>query len=289
MKVLITGAAGQLGRSLLKTARSGHRLRALTRTELNITDKQAVMATVQEFAPQVIINAAAYTAVDKAETEHAMAFAVNAEGAETLAEAARNCGARLIHVSTDFVFDGLKSRPYLPSDAKHPVGIYAASKAGGEERVQRLLGDRAIIVRTGWIYAVEGHNFVKTILRLLREKDGFNVIADQVGTPTWAMSLAELIWVMTGRPELGGLFHWSDSGVASWYDFAVAVQEEAVALGMLSKMIPITPITTEEYPLPAKRPAYSVLEKRQTAAATGIVPTHWRANLRLMLRELHNA
>ncbi len=289
MKVLITGASGQLGHSLLRAAPSGNELHALTRAELDVSDAAAVRKVVQEFRPEVIVNAAAYTAVDKAETETDRAFAVNAYGPEYLAKAAQQSSARLIHISTDFVFDGLKSRPYRPEDAVNPLGAYGRSKAEGDKRVRAVLGNDAVIVRTGWVYAAEGHNFVNTILRLAREKDSLAVIADQVGTPTWARSLARLVWALVQRSEVKGIFHWSDAGVASWYDFAVAIQEEGVATGLLKKTIPIRPITTEEYPLPARRPAYSVLEKQATVALTGVKPDHWRVNLRAMLKELFNA
>ena len=289
MRILITGASGQLGSSLRKTVPPEHEVRALTRAQLDVSREDRVKRAFAEFPPQVVLNAAAYSAVDKAETDKARAFAVNADGPEYLARAARQTGARLIHVSTDFVFDGMQSRPYRVSDARHPLSVYGTSKAQGEERVQAVLGEEAVIIRTGWLYAVEDHNFVKTILRLLAERDALNVIADQVGTPTWAMSLAGLTWVIVKRPEIGGLLHWSDAGVASWYDFAVAIQEEAMNLGLVSKAIPIRPVATEDYPLPAKRPCYSVLEKQDTTAQTGVAPSHWRANLRLMLQALSHA
>ena len=288
MKVLIIGAAGQLGRSLLKTAPGECEIQA-TDIELDIRDQAALRKAVHAFQPAVILNAAAYTAVDKAESERELAFAINASGAENLAQVALECGTRLIHISTDFVFDGKKSSPYLPADEMHPLGVYAASKAEGEIRLRTLKGNTAVILRTGWLYAAEGHNFVKTMLRLMTEKDSLKVIADQVGTPTWAVSLAKLIWKVTQNPAIKGTYHWSDAGVASWYDFAVAIQEEALSQGLLKKSIPIRPITTEEYPSPARRPAYSVLEKQATIAATGEIPDHWRVNLRAMLKELAHA
>ncbi|MGA9853979.1 MAG: dTDP-4-dehydrorhamnose reductase [Gammaproteobacteria bacterium] len=288
MKVLITGAAGQLGTSLLKTAPGDSKIQA-TDTELDIRDPAALRKAVHAFRPDVIVNAAAYTAVDKAERERELAFAINANGTENLAQVALECGARLIHISTDFVFDGKKSSPYLPADEMHPLGVYGASKAQGEIRLRALMGDAAVILRTGWLYAAAGHNFVKTMLPLMAEKDNLKVISDQVGTPTWAVSLAKLIWKVTQNPAIKGTYHWSDAGVASWYDFAVAIQEEAIALGLLKKSIPIQPITTDEYPLPARRPAYSVLEKQATIRATGKTPDHWRVNLRTMLKELTRA
>lgn len=286
MKVLLTGASGQIGSSLRKCVPTGYGLRALTRAELDISDESAVLATARSFRPEAIVNAAAYTAVDKAESERDLAFAVNADGAENLAVAARDSGARLIHISTDFVFDGLKSSPYLPSDARNPLGVYGASKAEGEDRVHRIFDGREVIVRTGWVYAAEGHNFVRTILRLLGEKESLGVIADQVGTPTWAMTMADAVWEIVSKPELKGIHHWGDAGVASWYDFAVAIQEEALAAGLLKRAVPIKPIATEDYPLPAKRPSYSVLDKRSMATETGMAQAHWRTNLRLMLMEV---
>lgn len=289
MKVLITGAGGQLGKSLLKTAGAEHQICAFTRAELDIVDANAVLQTVKQFRPDVIVNAAAYTAVDKAETERELAFAINASGTENLGRIALECGARLIHISTDFVFDGKKSLPYLPADEMHPLGVYGKSKAEGERRLRVLMDDEMVIIRTGWVYAAEGHNFVRTIVRLLGEKDSLNVIADQVGTPTWAMALAEMVWKVAQNPGIKGTHHWSDAGVASWYDLAVAIQEEAFDSGLLTRSIPILPIATHEYPLPAKRPPYSVLDKHSAIAAVNTTPEHWRVNLRKMLGELISA
>jgi len=287
VKVLITGAAGQLGRALLKTAPADAEIKAAD-VELDICNPGALQAALHSFRPATIVNAAAYTAVDRAETERERAFAVNATGVENLVRAARACGSRLIHVSTDFVFDGRKSSPYLPSDDMHPLSVYGASKAEGEKRVRAVAGETAVTIRTGWLYAAEGQNFVKTILRLLREKQSLDVIVDQVGTPTWATGLAELIWKTAQTPAIRGTHHWSDAGVASWYDFAVAIQEEALAAGLLSRTIPIRPIATEDYPLPARRPSYSVLDKRSMMVATRAIPVHWRASLRKMLMELRD-
>lgn len=289
MKVLITGAAGQLGASLQKTAPPGYQLRAMTHAQLDITRADQLARAFESFQPQVVVNAAAYTAVDKAETEKERAFEVNARGPEILAAAAARQNARLIHISTDFVFDGLKSRPYQPDDVANPLSVYGASKAEGEVRVVKALDGRAVIVRSGWVYAAEGSNFVKTILRLLTGKPSLEVISDQVGTPTWARSLAEFLWAVMDRPQINGVLHWSDAGVASWYDFAVAIQEEALGIGLIGKAIPIRPIATADYPLPAKRPAYSVLDKQLSIQKTGLQPRHWRSNLRMMLKALTHA
>ncbi|MGH8292464.1 MAG: dTDP-4-dehydrorhamnose reductase [Gammaproteobacteria bacterium] len=285
MRVLITGAAGQLGRALIKTAPVAAEIKAAG-SELDICVPVALHDAVRKFKPALIVNAAAYTAVDQAESERDRAFAVNATGVENLAHAARAAGARLIHVSTDFVFDGCKSSPYLPEDETRPLSVYGASKAEGELRLRALEGEAAVIVRSGWLYAAAGQNFVNTMLRLMREKDSLGVIADQVGTPTWAQSLAEVLWKIAQDPKIAGTHHWSDAGVASWYDFAVAIQEEALTIGLLSRAIPIRPLATSEYPLPAQRPAYSVLDKHSMIAASGMTPVHWRENLRRMLAEL---
>jgi dTDP-4-dehydrorhamnose reductase len=187
------------------------------------------------------------------------------------------------------VFDGLKSRPYRIMDAKHPLGVYGASKAEGEERVQKVLGEAVVIIRTGWVYASEGHNFVNAILRLLREKSSLDVIGDQVGTPTWARSLAECVRAVVDRRDIKGLLHWSDAGVVNWYDFAVAIQEEAMTLGLTGNAIPINPVATEDHPLPAKRPAYSMFDKWECWQQTGMQSCHWRKNLGIKLQELAHA
>ena len=284
MKVLLTGANGQMGWELQRTMPEGVQMLALDSAALDITDLQAVAALVARERPAVIINAAAYTAVDTAEMEPERARLVNGQGVACLAEAARAHGARLVQPSTDFVFDGSKSRPYEPADPPSPLGVYGASKLAGEEAVRRILGDDGLVIRTAWLYSAHGHNFVKTMLRLMGERQELRVVADQVGTPTWARGLAEAIWQLV-RMGASGIHHWTDGGVASWYDFAVAIQEEALALGVLDRAIPILPIATSDYPTPAQRPAYSVLDKTATWAMLGGPAPHWRFQLRRMLHE----
>jgi dTDP-4-dehydrorhamnose reductase len=237
----------------------------------------------------VVLNAAAYTAVDRAEEDSERAFAVNVLGAEHVARAAAQLGARVIHVSTDFVFDGLSSRPYRPDDAPHPCSAYGRSKLAGEAAVLSAARERAVVVRTAWLYSAHGGNFVKTILRLLAERDAVRVVADQIGTPTWASTLALVLWQLAARPDLRGVFHWTDAGVASWYDFAVAIREEALAAGVLAAAAPVVPIRTEDYPTPAQRPPFSVLDKTAIWDALGLEPRHWRCELRAMLAELATA
>jgi len=285
MKVLITGSGGQLGLELRRTMPAGCTMQGFDLDRLDITDLISVIDAVRIDQPDVIINCAAYTAVDKAESDSELAFAVNGRGAGNLAQAAATVGAKLIHVSTDFVFDGTKSRPYLTDDATNPVSVYGASKLDGELRVADAI-ENVVILRTAWLYSPYGANFVKTMLRLMREKDSMGVIADQIGTPTWAGGLAQCIWIMARRPDIRGIHHWTDAGAASWYDFAVAIQEEALIRGLLDKAIPINPIRTEDYPTPARRPNYSVLDKTHTWQALGVKSPHWRVTLRAVLDEL---
>lgn len=288
MKVLITGAAGQVGRALLSGAPGGMQPIPCTRADFDISDERAVANKVRRCAPDLIINAAAYTAVDRAEADAAEAYRINAESPGHLARAAREAGAALIHISTDFVFDGASSTPYRPESPTGPLSVYGQTKLAGEAVVLERLPERATILRTAWVYAAQGKNFVRTMLRLMQEKGAVRVVADQIGTPTAANSVAEAIWAIAARPEMRGIYHWTDAGVASWYDFAVAIAEEAAQLGLLSREPAVTPIMTEEYPTPARRPAYSVLDKT-SLLTLGLAPVHWRTRLRSVLGEIAHA
>lgn len=283
-KVLIVGAGGQLGRELCRSAPAAVQYLALTRGDLNIADSRAVARRIAEMAPELVINAAAYTAVDAAESEPLAANAANAEGPQNLAQACRDQGARLIHISTDFVFDGQASRPYPPAAPTAPLGEYGRSKLAGEQAVQRLL-PQALVLRTGWVYSSLGGNFVRTMLRLMAEREELAVVDDQVGTPTWARGLARAIWAAAGRPRLQGIYHWSDAGVCSWYDFAVAICEEACTLGLLARPARVRPIPASDYPTAARRPHYSVLDKTSSWRDLGLEGVHWRVQLRHMLKE----
>jgi dTDP-4-dehydrorhamnose reductase len=281
---LVVGAGGQLGRELQRTSAMDVECVPMTRVQLDIADASAVAKCMANVAPQLVINAAAYTAVDKAESESAAAHRGNAEGPATLARACARQGVRFIHISTDFVFDGTASQPYRPDAPTAPLGEYGRSKREGEMLVQGALPD-ALILRTGWVYSSFGGNFVKTMLRLMGERDELAVVADQVGTPTWAHGLAEAVWAAAARPQLRGMYHWSDAGVCSWYDFAVAICEEALALGLLSRPVTIRPIPAAEYPTPAQRPAYSVLDKSESWRDFALEGVHWRRQLRAMLAD----
>lgn len=286
MRVLIVGKHGQLAWEMQRTVPDGITVEALASDELDIANKEDVKRVIGDISPHVVINCAAYTAVDKAEQNEAGAYAVNEIGAENLALACNALGARMLHVSTDFVFDGLQSKPYRPSDATAPLGVYGASKLAGERRVRAALPDSAVIVRTAWVYSSHGNNFVKTMLRLMADKPQLGVVVDQVGTPTWAKGLAHWLWNMAQREGGSGTYHWTDAGVASWYDFAVAIQELAVAKKLLSSPIPIRPIPSSAYPTPAQRPQFSVLDKTSAVEISGIELVHWREQLNNMLDEL---
>jgi dTDP-4-dehydrorhamnose reductase len=283
-RALITGAGGQVGLELQATAPSGWVVAACASDQLDVTQADAVRAAIIGFRPTVVIHAAAYTAVDAAEANADRARAVNADGTAHVAEAAREVGARLLHLSTDFVFNGAQGRPYAPGDEPRPLGVYGRTKLEGERAALRILDRQALVVRTAWVYSRHRQNFVLTMLRLMAERSEVSVVADQVGTPTWARSLAETLWAAADRVDLSGVVHWTDAGVASWYDFAVAIQEEALAAGLLHRAVPVRPIRTEEFPTAAARPAFSVLEKWGGWAALGRTPPHWRVNLRHMLQ-----
>ena len=284
-KVLITGANGQLGYELQQTVLSGYECIAAGRDVLDITDAYVVKEFVGELQPDVIINSAAYTAVDKAEEETELAIAINTFGAANLANAARANKCKLVQISTDFVFDGKACSPYSVDAKTNPDGYYGKTKRDGDNKILDILGDDALIIRTSWLYSSHGNNFVKTMLRFMAEREELGIISDQIGTPTWANSLANAVWRAI-ELDTTGIHHWSDAGVASWYDFAYAIMEEGVALGLLEKPIKINAITTADYPTPASRPCYSVMDKTTTWKALDMQSQHWRVALRTMLLEL---
>ena len=279
---MITGKGGQLGSALISSAPSCADVDATDRTTLDLCDARAIADYVNKSCPDIIVNAAAYTAVDKAETDVDTASAINVTAVETLARAARDISAKLVHISTDFVFDGMASAPYPVDAPVAPLGVYGRTKYAGE--VAALSAD-ALVVRTAWVYANGGKNFVATMLRLMAERDEVRVVDDQIGTPTWANSLAEAVWQMAEK-DASGVYHFTDGGRASWYDFAVAIQQDALANGLLERCARLTPISTAEYPTAAKRPAYSVLDNSCTSALLGGDAPDWRINLHRMLKEM---
>jgi dTDP-4-dehydrorhamnose reductase len=245
LKALIVGAGGQLAIELERTAPPEASLTALTIGDLDIADAAATRGVVDRLKPDLILNAAAYTAVDRAETEVDLAYAANRDGPANLAAAAMASGARLVHVSTDFVFGGEAARAYPPSAPTEPLGVYGASKRDGELAVLAAKPD-ALIVRTAWVYSAGGANFVKTMLRLMTTRDEVRVVADQIGTPTSASDVADAIWGLVGLGATG-MFHVTNAGVASWYDFAQAIAEEATEAGLLKRSVEVVPIRTVDY------------------------------------------
>ena len=286
MKVVITGKGGQLASELLQLPPLQHEIICVGRGELDITNESLVSEFIANIKPDLVINAAAYTAVDKAQEESEIAYAVNELGTKYLANACKLINARILHVSTDFVFDGTNTTPYQTDSAPNPINVYGASKLAGDIALQDILPEASVIVRTAWVYSVNGNNFVKSMLRLMKEKPELGIIYDQVGTPTWAKGLAKWLWAVAEKPEVSGLYHWTDAGVASWYDFAIAIQELGIEKGLLIEAIPILPIPTSAYPTPAKRPAFSVIDKSSAEEVAGIKTTHWRKQLSAMMDEL---
>ena len=260
--IVICGAQGQLGYELQRTVPEGIQITALDRTGLNLADTATIAPLIERLQPGGLINAAAYTAVDKAETETATAHRVNAVAAGALAQVCRLNGIRLVHVSTDFVFDGRAAEPYPVDAPPNPLSQYGNSKAAGEQQVAAAI-DNYAIVRTAWLYSAHGSNFVKTMLRLLASKPELAVVADQTGSPTWAKDLAVCCWQLVLDSSARGMFHYTGGGYCSWYEFAVEIQRQAMALGLLKKTIPISRITTADYPTAAARPAYSVLDSQR--------------------------
>lgn len=282
MKTLVIGKSGQVAYELLATCPSHISVAAYGRNDINILDIASIQVVVEKEQPDVIINASAYTEVDKAESEQEVAFAINGNGVANLASVAKQQQVRLIHISTDFVFDGQKVSPYKTDDKPNPINVYGASKLSGEQAIQEIYPENSAIVRTSWVYSCHGNNFVKTMLWLMSEKEALNVVSDQIGSPTYAKGLAQYLWDLVAQDDVALLQHYSDLGVASWYDFAVAIQEVALNKKLLTKKIPISPIPASDYPTPALRPQFSLLEKPK---GVGMM-LHWRAALEDMLENL---
>ena len=284
MKVLVTGSNGQVGYCLVQQLRQQNAdFLALDRDQLDITQRQAVWQTVSDYRPDVIINAAAHTAVDKAESEAEQAFAINRDGAAYLAEAAQQIGAAMLHISTDYVFDGQATQPYTETDATAPQGVYGHSKLAGEQAVLAACS-RSIILRTAWVFGEHGHNFVKTMLRLGRERDSLGIVSDQHGAPTYAGDIAAALLhiahhITQGKPTEYGIYHFSGKPYVSWYQFAEAIFQQAQQQGILANTPQLIAIATPDYPTPAKRPANSCLQLDKIQQAFGISPSDWQQAL----------
>lgn len=286
MSILVIGKNGQLAKELANI--ESNDCTCLGREEIDLFDTDSLLEVIKKGNFSVVINTSAYTGVDLAETHAVDARRLNVIAVENLALACKQLDLYFIQVSTDFVFSGSQSTPYKVDDNIEPLGVYGQTKAEGEERVIRLLADNSAIVRTSWLYSSYANNFVKTMLKLMESKQELNVVGDQIGTPTYARGLARAL-IQLARSKTIGIYHWTDNGVASWYDFAVAIQELAYEKGILRHKIPINSITTEQYPTPAQRPCYSVLDKSKIIEACpelGLL--HWRESLALMLQDLEN-
>jgi len=293
MRILLTGTSGQVGGELAKLLPAHGDVVAMDRAALDLADADAVAAAMRAAKPDIVVNAGAYTAVDLAERERDLAFAVNARAPQILAEEARRTGAVLVHYSTDYVFDGRATQPYREDDATAPLGVYGRSKLAGE-RALRDSGCDHLILRTAWVYAARGHNFLRTMLRLAGEREQLRIVADQRGAPTSARliaaatALALLRQLDSGR-TLGGTYHLSAGGVCTWYDFALALLQRAAAAGVIARVPDVVPIATADYPTRATRPAYSVLDTTRFRTTFGLQLPPWQSGLDAVVGELADA
>ncbi|MDY0189366.1 MAG: dTDP-4-dehydrorhamnose reductase [Desulfuromonas sp.] len=290
-KIAIIGANGMLASMLREIAPETIELYPFDLPEFNITDAEQVYEVLGELQPQAIVNCAAFTQVDNCETQQELAFAVNGQGPANLATTAKKIGSVLVHISTDFVFAGDEKKPYSEEATSVPLSVYGASKLQGEQAIVNSGLDKYYIVRTSWLYGPNGPNFVETIIRLAQEREELGIVADQTGTPTYTADLANAIWILllvvnNGGTSISapyGIYHYSDAGVCTWYDFAREIVRQLRQNGAVLKVKHIKPITTAEYPLPAIRPAYSVMSKEKIVAATGVIVPAWQESLRKYL------
>jgi dTDP-4-dehydrorhamnose reductase len=284
LKILITGANGQLGNEFraLETRYPAHSFIFLTRADLSVNDESNVKKMLMLHRPDWCINCAAYTAVDKAESEKEPAMSINADAAGILASACAGMDVRFIHISTDYVFDGSSAIPYREDDATGPINVYGQTKLRGEQLVLQK-NPRAIILRTSWVYSAHGHNFVKTMIRLMKERESINVVNDQVGSPTYAADLAQAILDIIESPAAAkakGIFHYSNEGQISWYQFALAIKE------LTGSNCKVNPVSSSQYPTPARRPQFSLLDKTKISAAFKLHIPYWKDSLKICTGKL---
>lgn len=288
MNIVVVGKSGQLAQSLAKQAPDDCFVTCLGREDMDLSNPKNLSKQVSALTPSWVINAAAYTAVDKAETEPNAAHELNAMLPTLLAEIALQLNAGFVHVSTDFVFDGTQGKPYATTDQPNPVNVYGHTKLEGEKAVLNAMPS-AIVIRTSWVFSEFGNNFVKTMLRLMAERDSLSIVDDQIGSPTSADDLSGFIFqLITKEAPPSGLLHWTNAGACSWYDFAVAINELGLAAGILDNQTAIAPIPASSYPTPAARPHYSVLDKQQAWAITQ-PSRHWRRALRDTINTLKSS
>ena len=296
MKILLTGSEGQLGRALISYKPNNIELIAKSKKDLDITNEQECIKTISKEKPKWVINASAYTLVDQAEINHQEAFSVNSNGIKNLAKAMKKLGGNLLHFSTDFVFSGNQSKPYTPDQKANPINIYGKSKARGENALQKSLNktNQGIILRTSWLIGSVGRNFALTILKLHKEQENISVVCDQIGSPTSTSSLARASWKLIQLKESASInniqrpniYHYSDAGIASWYDLAIAIGEISEELGLIKKAAKVIPIPSSCYPTKALRPNFSVLDCSLTYKLLGLEPLHWRSSLYELLKEI---
>lgn len=282
MKVLVTGCNGQVGHCLVEQLQGKAEVLAVDAQELDITQQQAVNDVVNKFTPDVIINAAAHTAVDRAETEQELSYKVNCDGPKYLAQAAQSIGASILHISTDYVFEGNKDGLYNEDDVTNPQGVYGASKLAGEQAVIQAC-EKHIILRTAWVFGQHGNNFVKTMLRLGQERDSLSIVGDQFGGPTYAADIAAALIYIAQQTHAGknawGVYHFSGMPHVNWYQFADVIFTKAVEQNILEKAPTLTSISTLQYPTPAKRPTNSKLDCHKIKNIFGIKPSYWQCAL----------
>ncbi len=286
--LLLFGGSGQLGTALRSLAQSRWDVRAPSSSVVSLANPADVVRAIEETRPHVVVNAAAYTRVDDAETDVSNAFAINATAVEAMAQAARRAGAYFVHVSTDYVFDGTGALPYLTTAPTHALNVYGASKLAGEDAVAANNPDAAV-VRTSWVHSGGGVNFVATCVRLFRAGTSMRVVDDQVGAPTRAAHLAHAVLLLAERRDVSGLLHFTDCGVASWYDVACCVLDTMRAMGRVADTVTVTPVDSGSYPRPAKRPHVAILDTHSTRATLGWAPQHWRDGVIASTTELLDA
>ena len=294
MKVLLTGAAGQLGQALIASTPKGIELISTSRKDFDLADQQACKNAVLHHQPDWVLNAGAFTSVDQAESQASLAQAVNAGAPKAFATALRRQGGRMLQLSTDFVFNGAQGSPYSVEQERNPLGVYGTSKAAGEEAVQELLGEQGqgFVLRTSWVVGPVGKNFALTMLRQHRERAEIAVVADQVGCTTSTLNLSRACWqailLKDQGEDIPPVMHWCDAGAASWYDVAVAVGSISKSLGLLDQPAHVKAISTADYPTPACRPTYSLLDCCSTRARLQLPSQHWREALRDVLQSIPN-
>jgi dTDP-4-dehydrorhamnose reductase len=287
-RILLLGAAGQVGQAALQSAVAGADIIAPTKAEVDLRRTDELRAYVLDLQPDVVINCAAFTRVDDAERESEAAYLLNAEAPRVLAECAQQTGARFVHVSTDYVFDGSGLPPYATDAATAPQSVYGASKLKGEQLIA-LANPAAAIVRTAWVHSGGNANFVATAVRIFQQGKVMHAVDDQVSTPTRALHLAAALWTIAARSQLSGLFHFTDAGTASWYDVAHCVLETMQRDGLREPKTAVVPVSTAEFPRPAQRPRVSILDKHASWKALDIVPQHWRVGVAASTREIIHA